>query len=60
MTAKKGNQELESWLVQMLQPRILIKFSKCCIDGKDVVILEVPAAQTQPTSFKNRGLEPAT
>ena len=55
-TARKGNQELESWLVQMLRPRLFIRFHTTEVDGRRVVVLEVPAATHRPTAFSGREL----
>lgn len=55
-TATKGNQDLESWLVQMLSPRLFIRFLTTEIDGKRVVVLEIPAARTRPTAFGGKEL----
>ena len=54
-TAKVGNQELENWLVGLLNPNLYIKFINLVIDSKNVVILEIPRAVNIPVSFK--GLE---
>ena len=54
--AKKGNQALESWLVQMLSPRLFIRFHVAELDGKRVVVLEIPAARDRPTAFAGREL----
>lgn len=51
---KKGNEELESWLVRMLSPRLHFKFHKIDHDGKPVVMLEVPRAYGKPTSFSGK------
>jgi ATP-dependent DNA helicase RecG len=50
-TATKGNQNLESWLVQMLSPRLNIRFDAVTVDGHRVVILEIPRASERPTAF---------
>lgn len=55
-TARKGNQELESWLVQMLSPRLHIRFHVDQVDGRRVVVLEIPAARDRPTAFAGREL----
>ena len=52
--AKKGNEELESWLVRMLSPRLHFRFHKIDHDGKPVVMLEVPRAHAKPTSFSGK------
>ena len=49
--AKKGNENLEAWLVRMLAPRLNIAFHSLTIDEKPVVVLEIPAAKGQPTRF---------
>ncbi|SIQ12139.1 ATP-binding protein [Bosea sp. TND4EK4] len=53
-TAKKGNENLEAWLVRGLTPRLNISFHSVAIDGKPVVVLEIPAARMQPTRFDGR------
>lgn len=53
-TAKKGNENLEAWLVRCLAPRLDISFHALAIDGRDVVVLEIPAAKLQPTRFDGR------
>ena len=51
-TAKVGNQELENWLVGLLNPNLYIKFISLIIDDKNVVILEIQRAINIPVSFK--------
>lgn len=53
-TEKKGAQDLESWLVQMLSPRLHIRFHCYEEEGRKVVLLEIPAARGQPTAFSGR------
>ncbi len=50
---KKGNEELENWLLQRLKPKINIIFYKLRIQEKNIVLLEIPAASVQPVSFIN-------
>lgn len=50
-TAKKGNENLEAWLVRCLEPRLNIRFNSLSIDDKPVVLLEIPAATNSPTRF---------
>lgn len=58
-TAKAGNkgnnsnQELESWLINHLEPQVEINFIEVVIEGKDVVILEIQPAYAYPVRFKN-------
>jgi ATP-dependent DNA helicase RecG len=54
--AKRGNQDLESWLIQMLSPRLHVRFHSGDVDGQPVVLLEIPAAYGQPTAFSGKEL----
>jgi predicted HTH transcriptional regulator len=49
--AKKGNEELQSWLLRLLEPRVDVRFDAVEVDGRRIVILEVAAAQRQPVRF---------
>jgi ATP-dependent DNA helicase RecG len=49
---KKGNEELENWLVRSLTPRLDIRFYSIPIDLKSVVIMEIPAALHTPIRFQ--------
>ncbi len=51
---RKGNEELESWLVQRLAPRIDIRFHVGTVDGHRIVALRIPAAQSSPTAFMHK------
>jgi predicted HTH transcriptional regulator len=52
--AKKiGNEELESWLLRLLSPKINFNFYELAVDSKNVVILEIGAAFRHPVQFKN-------
>jgi ATP-dependent DNA helicase RecG len=51
--SKKGNEDLESWLLRLLSPKLHFSFSHITIDDKDLVLLEIPAASGKPTSFAN-------
>ena len=50
-SAKKGNEPLESWLLQMLRPRIDFRFHEIMFDGLRVVLLEIDSAAHQPIAF---------
>jgi predicted HTH transcriptional regulator len=50
--AKKGNQELESWLAMHLSPRIDFKIYEFSFDEKSIVLFEIPCASHRPVSFK--------
>lgn len=47
----KGNEELEAWLSRMTSPRIDFKFYETEINGKNMVLLEIPHAEKQPIKF---------
>ncbi len=49
-----GNEELESWLLRLLTPKILFRFHEFEIDEKPVVVLEIARAAQHPVQFKNR------
>lgn len=49
---KKGNEELESWLLRLLTPRIHFYFYTLDIDNNSVVILEIARAARNPVQFK--------
>ena len=51
VTAKKGNEALESWLLRLLEPKIRFRFDTVDIDNQRVVILEIDRAMHNPVSF---------
>ena len=51
VTAKKGNEALESWLLRLLDPKIRFRFDMVNIDKRRVVILEIDRAIRNPVSF---------
>ena len=50
--AKKGNEELENWLIRLLSPRIHFRFFEFEADSKHVSMIEIPRAAHQPVQFK--------
>ncbi|HPE77903.1 MAG TPA: putative DNA binding domain-containing protein [Draconibacterium sp.] len=50
---KKGKEELENWILQRLAPRIDFRYYEFDYKGKDVVIIEIPSAVSQPVRFIN-------
>lgn len=48
---KRGNENLESWLLHLLTPRIDIRFHEGEVGGVRVVLLEIQPASHQPVSF---------
>ena len=51
VTARKGNEPLESWLLRLLNPKIRFRFDTVDIDNRRVVILEIDRAKYHPVSF---------
>ena len=51
---KKGNEELESWLLRQLTPKVEFRFFETQLDGKRVVLLEINRAPQQPVQFEGR------
>jgi len=49
---KKGNEDLENWLIRLLNPRIHFHFYEVTHEGKPVVVLEIPRAHGKPTQFQ--------
>lgn len=50
--AKKGNEELENWLLRLLSPRIHFRFVELEADGKPVSMVEIPRATHRPVQFQ--------
>lgn len=50
-SAKKGDQSLERWLRQGLNPRMDIRFHEVEIGAMQVVVLEIEPATQQPVAF---------
>ena len=50
---KIGNDQLEFWLSQHLNPRIDFTVYEFRYEHKDVVIIEIPPAVSQPVKFNN-------
>ncbi len=50
--AKEGNEELENWLLRLLDPKVEFYFHTIEVEEKSVVILEISAAFRHPTRFK--------
>jgi len=53
-TAKVGNEDLENWLLRLLTPRLDARFYEVTVDGRSVVLLEVPRAPDQPVRFRDQ------
>ena len=53
LQAKIGNEELESWLLRLINPKVNFRFFEIEIEETCVVMLEVGAAFRHPVQFKN-------
>jgi hypothetical protein len=53
-TAKKGNENLDNWLLRLLEPKIDYKFYEISIDNKNIVLLEIASAGKHPVSFEGK------
>ncbi len=53
-TAKVGNEELESWLLRLLEPKINFRFHSLDIEDKPLVLLEIGAACRHPVRFSGQ------
>jgi len=51
---KIGNEELESWLLKLLTPKIHFRFYEIHVDEKPVVILELEVALRHPVQFRRQ------
>lgn len=49
--AKKGNEDLENWLLRLLSPRLHFRFYEFTFEEKPIVLLEIPRATGKPTQF---------
>jgi ATP-dependent DNA helicase RecG len=49
---RKGGEELESWLLRLLSPRLHFRFHELSYEGKPVAVLEIPRASGRPVQFQ--------
>ena len=49
-----GNEELESWLLRLLEPKIDFRFFRVEIEGYSVVLLEIGRAVRHPVRFSGQ------
>jgi len=52
--ARVGNEELESWLLRLLEPKIDFRFFAAEIDERRVVLLEIARAARHPVRFSGQ------
>ncbi len=50
-TEKRGNENLENWLLKLLSPRLHFRWYEFEYQGQPVVLLEIPRATGKPTQF---------
>ena len=50
---KIGNEELESWLIRLLNPKIDFQIHEFDIDNKHIVMFVIDSGNNQPVTFKN-------
>lgn len=53
-SSKIGNEELENWLLRLLDPKINFRFFSFAVEKKSIVLLEISAAFRHPVKFKNQ------
>lgn len=49
-----GNEELESWLLRLLEPKIDFRFFTVEVDGHHIVLLEIARAARHPVRFSGQ------
>lgn len=49
-----GNEELESWLLRLLEPKIAFRFFSVAIGDRRVVVLEIARATRHPVRFSGQ------
>ena len=52
--ARVGNEELESWLLRLLEPKLDFRFFTLEVDGHRVVLLEMARAARHPVRFSGQ------
>jgi predicted HTH transcriptional regulator len=53
LSKKVGNEELESWLLRLLSPKINFHFYSLKYEEKQVILLQIGTAFRHPVQFKN-------
>jgi len=52
---KIGNQPFEMWLQKSLNPRLEVRFTEGVMEGRTVILCEIPPASHTPVKFKGIG-----
>ena len=50
--SKVGNENLENWLLRLLDPRIDFRIHEGVVDEKRIVLFEIPPAPNRPVRFQ--------
>ncbi len=53
-SARVGQEELENWLLRLLEPKLDFRFVNLVIDDRDVVVLEISGTTRHPVRFSGR------
>ena len=53
-TARIGQEELESWLLRLLEPKLDFRFVKLVMDDRPLVVLEIAGIARHPVRFSGR------
>lgn len=52
--ARVGNEELQSWLLRLLEPKLEFRFFSVEVDGRQVILLEIARAMLHPVRFSGQ------
>ena len=52
--ARVGNEELENWLLRLLEPKIDFRFFEVFVDGQRVVLMEIARSARHPVRFSGQ------
>jgi ATP-dependent DNA helicase RecG len=52
--ARTGNEELENWLLRLLEPKLDFRFSTVEVEGCRIVLLEISRADRRPVRFSGQ------
>lgn len=52
--ARVGNEELESWLLRLLEPKIDFRFFHVVVEGRPIIMLEIHRAARHPVGFQGQ------
>ena len=52
--ARKGNENLENWLLRLLEPQVRFRFLELIYEEQPVVLLVIPCASARPIQFRGQ------